>query len=115
MSVIVFYVDLRKGETLLQKFIVEWSDGLEADPVLEIALGKDLAEKIKVDLASNNQEIIVSWNNLDTGEHSEMGGIGTLSWVISNNSILTIVYEDQNTTEDQVNKSNEWMLENSQN
>jgi hypothetical protein len=45
-------------------------------------------------------------------EHSEVGRLGNLDWQIPDTSYLTVLYEDQDTTNQQRDESSNWMIEN---
>lgn len=111
MSVIVLFVDLRNRNSVLKEIEVPWSKELSAADILEKSLSGAVAAQIEEDLTQrNNPFLIVSWNSLTTGEHSDVGGVGSLDWPIDDNLILTVTYEDESTTAQQVDESSEWML-----
>ncbi|MBK8139235.1 MAG: hypothetical protein IPK52_26025 [Chloroflexi bacterium] len=43
-------------------------------------------------------------------QHSEVGGVADLNWLIPDKSTLTIVYENLKTPQKQIDLSSEWML-----
>ncbi len=110
MSIIVYFVDLSSADSRLEKIVMEKESGLTAFGALERALGLPLAKKIESDFASNSRAIMVSWWNKETDEHSEYGGVGAIDWEIDDHSVLTVNYESETTTEQQINDSIEWML-----
>jgi hypothetical protein len=112
--IIVLYVDLRKNKSVMKKSVVEWQDDLKANSAIAQGLGEVLARIIEDDLKINNPEITVSWNSLVSDYHSDVGGVGDLDWIIEDQSALAIAYEDENTTDEQLDKSSDWMLENYQ-
>jgi hypothetical protein len=84
---------------------------LTAYEAVALAVGEAYAAQVESDLANNSEEIIVGWSDTDTGEHSEVGGVGSLMWPIAPNGVLTISYENEHTTQDQIDESSEWMLQ----
>src|SRR6185436_14668317 len=96
MSIKILLVDLRTGPIQLAKFELSWEPGLVARAALESALGEVQAKLIVGDLSTSNKELIVAWNNPLSGEHSNIGGVDSLEWPISDHSIISIVYEDEN-------------------
>gem|GEM_PF-5227292 len=76
------------------------------------AVGEAVAQIIDDGLRSNDLELIVSWYNKATGDISEMGGVGRLDWLIEDNSILTITYDNGSTTQAQEDELEKWMLDN---
>jgi hypothetical protein len=89
---------------------VEWEPNLTAKEAIKKCLGESKAQAIEKDLNSNNHEIIVSWWHKPSGDVSEIGGIRTTSWIIANDTVLTINYENENTTQVQIDESIEWAL-----
>lgn len=113
MSIRVFFVDLRHGMSEYKKADVQWYEGMEAVDALNRALGSRVVEDIVADLAKNCAYLTVSWNSGETDDHSAIGGVGSLDWVIDDGSTLTVIYEDENTEEHQVDESSDWLLRNS--
>jgi len=111
MSIKILYTDLRTVPSKLEKCVVEWQPDLTALQVLEKALGETLTNEVERGLKSNSREIIVSWYNESTGDVSEIGGVGTLEWHIPDDTVLTISYENEATTQQQVDESIKWTLE----
>ncbi len=112
MSIKVFFVDLRNRTSVYRKAILDWYPQLTAEEAVHKAFGSDVAQEAVADLVQNRPEIFVSWDNPTTEEHSEVGGVGSLDWHIPDTSNLTIIYEDQDTTNQQIDESSDWMLEN---
>ncbi len=110
MSVAVFLTDLRHMPSKLERHVVDWRDGLTAFQALEHAFGAAIAEEIDSDLKADSKELIVSWMNKRTEDVSEIGGIGTLDWSIPNDTVLTVSYEGEATTQQQIDESIEWTL-----
>ena len=112
MPLKILYVDLRVDPSKFEDSRWNWSQGLTARKAIEQALGEAVADQIVDDLAKDNKQLTVSWTNKATGEHSEVGGVGSLDWEIPDNSIVTAVYENQTTTQEKMNEAIEWMLKN---
>jgi hypothetical protein len=111
MAVKILWADLRYRKTILQSATIEWRSGLTAAEVVVQGFGESDAQQIARDLQSNNPEIMVSWYNLITDEGSGIGGVGSLDWEIQDRTILAINYEDEMTTDKQVERCADWMLE----
>lgn len=112
MSVKTFYVDLRNRTSEYRKAIVDWHPELTAEAAVRQAFGDSIADQAVNDLQNNNWQVGVAWHIPDTDEHSEVGGVGSLDWEIPDTSYLTIVYEDKNTTNQQIDESSDWMTAN---
>lgn len=112
MSVVVLYVDIRIDPPKLQKSVLDWSERMEASEAVQKALGNQVLQRLQLDLTNNNKDLIISWSNKETGEHSDIGGVDSLDWAIPDQSILAIVYEDEIADEAVVNLSNDWMQAN---
>ncbi|HEY9711228.1 MAG TPA: hypothetical protein V6D48_23670 [Oculatellaceae cyanobacterium] len=110
MSVKILFVDLRTDPIQLTKFDVRWRPGLVAREAVESTLGGTRASQIVADLSTGNKELIIAWNNLVSGEHSNIGGVNSLEWQISDHSIISIVYEDENVNSDKSEAAIQWML-----
>ena len=113
MAVKILYVDIRDEKQMMESFVVEWNSGLTAREAVEQALTRNNASEIAHHLHSNNSEITVAWHDEKIEEHSEVGGIGNLDWQIPDKSVLTVVYENERTTPQQIDMSSDWMIENS--
>ncbi len=111
MSIIILYTDLRVVPSKLEKHVLEWERDLTALNALERTLGQLLAENIDKDLKKRSREIIVSWYVKDTDDISEIGGIGSLDWNMEDSTILTVSYENESTTQEQIEESINWTLE----
>jgi hypothetical protein len=96
----------------LKKATLEPGSGLTAESAIKEAFGIGIARRLTVELAANDPELTISWINRGTGEHSQVGGLDSLDWGLADDSILTVLYENGKTTEQQVDESTEWMLEN---
>ena len=110
MTVVIIFTDLRIVPSKLAKYSVEWHPGFSARQVLEMSLGDILANEIEKDLKNNSHEIVVSWYNKRSGDVSEIGGVGTLDWSIPEDTVLTVSYENESTTQNQIDESIEWTL-----
>lgn len=114
MTIKIYYTDLRARPSKLEKYEIDCRAELTAfDAIVETA-GITEAKKISDDLARNNQDLIVSWHNRETDEISEIGGIGTLDWLIEDNITLTVNYENETTTQTQINEADAWAIKNEQ-
>jgi hypothetical protein len=65
---------------------------------------------IEQDLSDNNHELIVSCWHKPSGNVSEIGGVGTTLWKVKNGSVISISYENENTTQAQIDESIELRL-----
>jgi hypothetical protein len=111
MSIVILYADLRNNEIQLKEKKVPWRNGVTAFEVLKEALTARIARQIEEDLVHlNDPDLTVSWNSLVDDSHSEIGGVGSLDWEIEANSILVVTYEDESTTDQQLDEALEWML-----
>lgn len=111
MPIKVLYNDLRVVPPKLERFIVEWHQGLTAEGTIQAALGLEQAQKITDDLERNDPEIMVSYSNDVTDERSDYGGVGTVDWEIDDRTVLVVTYENSNTTAAAIDEAIEWMLE----
>lgn len=109
MIIKILYVDVRKHPSLLAKHQVLGHRGITARQALYLALDRAIADQIVQDLSRNSQEIVVSWSSLSTYEHSDVGGVDSLDWEIPDNSIISIVYEGNETSKEALDASIEWM------
>jgi hypothetical protein len=89
---------------------VEWKLNITAKEVIESCLGETQTQTIESELKDNSQEIMVSWWHKPSGKTSEIGGVGITRWEIDDDSVITINYENQNTTQPQIDESLEWTL-----
>ncbi len=110
MTVTVFFTDLRDTASKLERYVLDWQDGLTAFQALEHALGAAVVVKIDSDLKADSKELIVSWMNRHTEEASEIGGVGRLDWDITDDTVLTVSYEGKETTQEQIDELLEWTL-----
>ncbi len=110
MSVIVLYTDLRNSQTILKEAEVHWTQDISAYRVIEKALGQNDSQRIQFDLSNNSPNITVSWSSFITESHSDIGGVPDLGWLVEDESILVITYEDESTTDEQRENSSDWML-----
>jgi hypothetical protein len=108
----VFFADIRDDRLQFFKGEVERSPNMTVLEAIRRILGEELTTAINNDLHSNNSEVTVSWNNLTTGKHSNIGGVGSLNWAINDNIIVTIVYDNEATSPEQEDKMITWMLNN---
>lgn len=113
MDVTIYFADMRDGVSRFEKHIVEWKEGMSAADAVRQALEPETAQAILDDLLQNNLDLIVSWLNPITDQHSEMGGVGGLDWEIDSGSMLTITYADEQTAEQQEAEFEAWILANS--
>jgi hypothetical protein len=63
-------------------------------------------------LASDNIELKVAWYNKRTDAISEMGGVGSLDWIVMDETVITVSYENALTSEEQFDELERWTLEN---
>lgn len=110
MGIKLLYMDLRTTPPTFHKHVVDWRHGLTGQEAVKAAMGETTYNQIVQDLKMNNKDLIVSWSNPATQEHSPIGGLGSLDWPIPNSSTLAIVYENENVSEADINASTEWML-----
>ena len=110
MAVTILFVDIRDKRKTMEAHCVHWDRNLSAQDALKSVFSSALANEIILDLEQNNPEIIVSWHDADINEHSEIGGVGDLNWHIPDGSTVTIVYENQQTSEAQIDRSSDWMI-----
>jgi len=108
----LFYSDLRRGQSSKEKYLVDWYDGLTAFDVIAQALGKGEAVRINERLARGDLGLTVSWSNWVTEEVGGIGGVDSLDWRIEDHSLLTVVFEDETTTEERLDEIMNWMLDN---
>jgi len=111
MSIEIFYTDLRIVPSKLEKRVLEWERDLTAFSALERTLGRLLAESIERDLKNNSQEVMVSWYNKDTDDICEIGGVGSLDWYLEDSTLLTVNYENESTSQEQIEEAIHWTLE----
>jgi hypothetical protein len=53
---------------------------------------------------------MVSWVDSQTLDTSEIGGVGNLEMFIVPHFVISVVYENAETTDEQIDVSIEWML-----
>lgn len=109
---IILYVDVRDDRSVFERYEVEWQQGMTIEDAISKAISKSNAERIITDLKNHSDEIIVSWVDARTLDHSEIGGVGRLKMPTTPNFVVSIVYENQATTEAQIDASTDWMLKN---
>lgn len=114
MTVVIFFTDLRSVPSKLKHYEMDWRPNLTAFDAIVATAGIMEAKKIRDDLANDNHDLIVSWYNRETDEISEIGGVGTLEWLIQDNTTLTVNYEDETTTREQINEADAWTIKNEQ-
>ena len=112
MAIVIQYVDLRHKPSTLEKFSVDWQEGMTALSIVQLTLGEIIAQQIADELASNSPEIMVSWVHAATDKHSGIGGIDSLEWSVPDDSLLVISYEDDTLTTTQELQAINWMLKN---
>ncbi len=110
MSLTVFYTDLRNRPSKLERQVAGWQPGLTAFQAVEQALGSAVAQQVEADLAANSDEIIVSWWNKESDDHSEIGGVGRLDWAVPDKTVITVSYHNDATTQEQIDESIRWTL-----
>jgi hypothetical protein len=110
MSISLLFTDLRSAPSRLEKYNIEWKPNLTAKQALEITLGPNLVDDIEKDLRNNSRELIVSWYNKRSNEISEIGGVGTINWIVTDHTVITVSYENNSTTQQQIDESIEWTL-----
>ena len=110
MSITILYTDLRSMPSKLERRVVDWHVSLTAFDVLEHAFGLALAQRIEDDLHANIKEIMVSWWNKENGDHSEIGGVGRIDWIVPDQMVFIVSYENGATTQKQIDDSIEWTL-----
>ncbi len=110
MSITILYTDLRVVPSTLERRSVIGDRQLTAYQVIEKALGQSLANEIGEDLRNNSRELIVSWYNKRTNDISEIGGVGTLDWLVRDDTVFSISYENESTTQQQIEESIQWTL-----
>jgi hypothetical protein len=110
MSISLLFTDLRSAPSRLEKHNIEWKPRLTAKQTFELTLGPTLADDIEKDLHNNSRELIVSWYNKRSNEISEIGGVGTVNWAVPDDTVITVSYENERTTQEQIDESIEWTL-----
>jgi hypothetical protein len=110
MSVIVLLTGLRQNPSKLVRCDINWESNLTAKQVIEKAFGNLLSAEIENDLRINNSKLMIAWYNKASGDVSEIGGVGNLNWKVSDNIVITINYESDSTTDDQIEESIKWTL-----
>lgn len=51
---------------------------------------------------------MVSWWNKETDEICEIGRVGRLDWASADQTVLTVNYENEATTQQQIDESVDW-------
>ena len=110
MSIILLFTDLRTTPSRLLKYRFDWEPNQFASNLIQQVLGEKTVKEIEKDFSKNNPDIIVSWFHKDTKDVSEIGGVGSLRWIVQDNTIITIAYENENTTEQQIEEVINWTL-----
>ncbi len=96
----------------MTKVSVIWQENLTAQEAVTLAFGENRTNVIMADLERNNEFLTVSWVNPKLDDHSEIGGVGSLNWHIPDLTVLVIFYEDEATTQAEVDQAMQWMLDN---
>ena len=112
MTVKILFANLRINPPQFEQFSVLWHPTLTAQESLQHALNPILAQQIVEDLKTDNRELTVAWNSLESDDHSDIGGVASLDWEIPDNSVLSITYENDATTQQAVDDCIQWMLAN---
>ena len=110
MSIVILFTDLRAYPSKLEKHVAEWAPDMTARQILQSHLGSDLVNGIDQDLKENNQELKVSWYNNYSGDISEIGGIGNIDWIVPDGMVITVSYENEHTTRQQIDDSIAWTM-----
>lgn len=113
MKVKILYADIRDNRQTMLAFVVPWRSGMSAKEAVADAFEEHMSAGIVHDLGSNSPEIILAWHDEKIEEHSEVGGLADLDWEIPNRSILIILYENSNTSDQQIDLSSDWITQNS--
>lgn len=108
MAIFLSYTDIRSSPSVLLKFKADWTQDMIASEVISICMGEEKVKNVETDLSNNNPEIIVSWYHKPTGDICEIGGVKNLTWKIADHTILTIAYENQTTTKEQIDELIKW-------
>jgi hypothetical protein len=109
MTILILYTDLRYQPSQLVKAVVKWEPNLTAYQVVLRGIGKQLANRVNQDLSDDLKDITVSWFNKATQEISEIGGVASLDWEVKDDTLLTINYENDKTTEAQLLEADRWV------
>jgi hypothetical protein len=112
MAVKILFANLRISPPHFKKCVVPWYPQLTAQASLHDGLPPILAQQIVEDLKTDNHELTVAWNSLESDDHSDIGGLAALDWEIPDNSILSITYENDVTTQQAIDDCIQWMLAN---
>ncbi len=110
MAVKILFGDLRDGDTTMSDHTVLWQAHRTARQALCGALETEIAETVLDDLARNDNRLTVSWSSVAHGEHSDIGGVDDLDWEIEDDSVLSVAYEDEQTSSAMIEPSIQWML-----
>jgi hypothetical protein len=108
MAIFLVFTDLRLLPSRLLKFSTDWKQDLTAFEVVSICMGIEQANTIENDLNKNNPDIIISWYHKPTGDICEIGGVRTLSWKVTDNIIIGVAYENQTSSEEQIDELIKW-------
>lgn len=112
MAVRILYIDIRDEKQVMRSYTVAWRPKLTAYDAIRLALNMTKALEVARDLESNDPDILIAWHDEELATHSEVGGVANLDWDIPDKSVLTIVYENQNSTQQQIDASSDWMIQN---
>jgi hypothetical protein len=113
MALILLLCDLRREPALLEKRRVVWHPQMRAAQALLAAFPQQ-AQEIIDDLSADDICLTISWVSGDGEQHSGIGGVSDLDWLLPDSSTLSIVYECGDTSVEKIEASTEWMLRNQQ-
>lgn len=113
MAVTILLCDLRNQQTLYARHDITWKSGLNAFDVVVSAFGMDFAKQLANDLIDLTIQVTVSFVEIPTGQTSDVTGVASLDWELLDPTIIVINYEDNNTTDSQIDESIQWLLNNS--
>jgi hypothetical protein len=106
----VFYSDLRVQPSLMVRAKIEWQPSLTALEAISRVVGEQRAEQVAEDLITNQGELMVfSWRYID-GVAREVSGVGRLDWDVDEHSVLSVNYENELTTSEQIEAFDRWCL-----
>ena len=111
MPLLIVLTDLQTTPFRLERYDVKYQHNTTAMEIISQTLGEHKALEIELALKNNAPHLIVSWYNVKTEEISEIGGVGTLNWLIEDHSLLSINYDSVISLE-QENEYEQWILDN---
>ena|SRR6185369_3434288 len=111
MSIKILYIDLRCDPPIFNDLLVSFSKKMSASQAIKDAIGIDKRDEIISDLHRNDPTLTIAWVNTETDEHSDIGGVSALDWEIPDKSILSVKYENEDTSQEYINSAINWMLE----